>query len=237
MTITADPTFDPAAPPTQSIERERYRFLTGIAFAVLFLAAFVVGGTAPTVASSTRELISYYSGHRGAVLVSSMLFVYGVVFEVLFGVAIANRLRRDGQRWLGALAIAGVVMVGTMQLVLTAMGALLSYSVASLGDAAVVKAVFDLQWMLDVFAGVPTAIYFAAVASGLRRTDAIPRWLSGAGLGVAGLWILRSTTWARSGFWSPTGGLVFVAVLVSLLWVSATSAVLHRRAHADAARA
>jgi hypothetical protein len=166
-----------------------------------------------------------------------MLFVYGVVVEVLFGVAIANRLRRDGQRWLGAVTTAGVVMLGTMQLVLTAMGALLSYSVASLGDAAVVKAVFDLQWMLDVFAGVPAAVYFAAVASGLRRTDAIPRWLGGAGLGLAGLWILRSTMWARSGFWSPTGGFVVVAVLATMLWVLATSTVLHRRARADAAHA
>ena len=56
----------------------------------------------------------------------------------------------------------------------------------------------------------------------------IPGWLSWAGVALAVLFVLRSTTWARDGFWSPTGGYLFILIPLALLWILVTSIVLVR---------
>ena len=91
-----------------------------------------------------------------------------------------------------------------------------------------VQALFSLTWGLDVVAAIPSAVFFLAASLGLRRTLMIPAWLSAAGLGVAALFILRSTNWAREGFWSPTGEYLFILIPLALLWILTTSIVLVR---------
>jgi hypothetical protein len=56
----------------------------------------------------------------------------------------------------------------------------------------------------------------------------IPQWLSWGGVVVAVLLALRSTTWARDGFWSPTGEYLFIVIPLALLWILITSIVLVR---------
>ena len=58
----------------------------------------------------------------------------------------------------------------------------------------------------------------------------IPQWLSWGGVVVAVLLALRSTTWARDGFWSPTGEYLFILLPLALLWILITSIVLVRNA-------
>ena len=64
----------------------------------------------------------------------------------------------------------------------------------------------------------------------------IPSWLGWAGVGVAGLFALRTTTWASDGFWSPTGGYLFVLIPLASLWILATSVTLVRAAPTEVAR-
>ena len=58
----------------------------------------------------------------------------------------------------------------------------------------------------------------------------VQQWLSWGGIAVAVLLALRSTTWARDGFWSPTGEYLFIVIPLALLWILITSIVLVRRA-------
>ena len=58
----------------------------------------------------------------------------------------------------------------------------------------------------------------------------IPGWLSWAAIGVAVLFGLRITNWASDGFWSPTGGYLFVLLPLTLLWILITSTILVRTA-------
>ena len=67
------------------------------------------------------------------------------------------------------------------------------------------RTLFNLTWVLDMMGALPIAAFVLAVSVGLRRTQMIPQWLSWGGIAVAVLLALRSTTWARDGFWSPTG--------------------------------
>ena len=215
-----------------AVNWERWARAAGIGFVVLTVAAFITGGEAPTVTDSTEELISYYDGDRAQVLVSSLLFGIAVIFFLWFAAAIANLLRDSGEARLGATVIATATSFVALQLALTAMGAALAYSIAGQGDAGVVKALFDLQWLLDMFAALPSAGFVLAASIGLMRTRAVPPWLSWAGIAVVALFVLRSTNWASDGFWSPTGGFVFILIPVALLWILTTSVVLFRKAPA-----
>ena len=122
-----------------------------------------------------------------------------------------------------------------IQFVTTGLNAVLAYSVAGSGEPGVTKALFDLTWALDALAAVPSAVFFLAASFGLRRTGMVPAWLSWAALGVAALFCLRLTNWASDGFWSLTGGYLFILIPLTLLWILITSIVLVRSATAASA--
>jgi hypothetical protein len=217
-----------------SADWERWGRAAGIAFVVLAILAFVVGGETPKVEDTADEIVSYFDGDRGKVLVSSFLFALGLGFWIWFAGTIANNLRERGEGRVAATIIGAVATFASIQFVATALNAVLAYSVAGDGDAGVTQALFDLTWALDVLAAVPSAVFFLAAAVGFRRTEMIPTWLSAAGLGVAALFALRSTNWASEGFWSPTGEYLFLLIPLTMLWILITSIVLVRAAPARA---
>lgn len=211
---------------------ERWARAAGAGFVVLAVAAFIVGGDAPKVGDSTDDLISYYDGDRGKVLVSSLLFAFALVLFLWFAAAIANLLRESGEGRVAATVIAGATAFATLQLALTAMAASLAYSIAGADDPGVLKALFELQWVLDIFAALPAALFVLSSSVGFMRTRAVPSWLCWAGVGLAALFLLRSTNWARDGFWSPSGEWIFVTIVCGLVWTLVTSILLVRRAPA-----
>lgn len=209
---------------------ERWARAAGAGFVILAVAAFLVGGEAPTVGDSTDDLISYYDGDRGKVLVSSLLFAFALLFFLWFAAAIANLLRERGEGRVAATVIAGATAFVTLQLALTGMAASLAYSIAGGGDPGVLKALFDLQWVLDMFAALPAGIFVLSSSVGFMRTRAVPAWLCWAGVGLTALFLLRTTNWARDGFWSPTGGYIFILIPAAMLWILVTSITLVRAA-------
>jgi len=213
-----------------SIDWERWARASGIGFVVFVILAFVVGGETPSVGDPVEEVVSYYDGDRGQVLVSSALFALALGFWIWFAGTLANNLRERGEGRVAATVIGAVAVFTAIQFVGTALNAVLAYSVAGSGDAGVTKAMFDLTWTLDVIAAVPSLVFFLAAALGLRRTSMIPGWLSWAAIGVAVLFGLRITNWASDGFWSPTGGYLFVLLPLTLLWILITSTILVRTA-------
>jgi hypothetical protein len=209
---------------------ERWARGAGAVFVVLTASAFIVGGDAPRVGDSTDDLISYYDGDRGKVLVSGLLFAFGLAFLLWFAATIANMLRESGEGRVAATAIAGATAFVTLQLVVTGLAASLAYSIAGGGDPGIVKALFDLQWLLDMFAALPVALFVLSSSVGFMRTRAVPSWLSWAGVALAVLFLLRTTNWARDGFWSPTGEYLFILIPAAMLWILVTSIVLIRAA-------
>ena len=209
---------------------ERWARAAGAGFVLLAVAAFIVGGDPPRVGDSTDDLISYYDGERGKVLVSSLLFAFALALFLWFAAAVANLLRESGEGRVAATVIAGATAFATLQLVLTGIGASLAYSIAGGGDPGVVKALFDLQWVLDMFAALPVALFVLSSSVGFMRTRAVPSWLSWAGVVLAALFVLRTTNWARDGFWSPTGEYLFILIPAAMLFVLVTSIMLVRAA-------
>jgi len=215
-----------------SISWERWARGAGVGFVVFTIAAFAVGGEPPKVSDPAADVVAYYDGERGQVLVSSFLFAVALGFWIWFGGAVANTLRNLGEGRVGATIVGAVSVFAAIQLVSTGVNAMLAHSVAREGDEGVVHGLFDVTWGLDLVAAIPSAVFFVAASLGLARTQLIPAWLSWAGLLVAALFILRSTNLARDGFWSPTGEFVFVLIPLALLWIVTTSIILFRRAPA-----
>ena len=213
-----------------AVNWERWARGAGIGFVLFVALAFVIGGETPTVGDPVEDVVSYYDGDRGKVLVSSALFAIGLGFWIWFAGALSNNLRERGEGRVAATIIGAVAAFVAIQVVTTGLNAVLAYSVAGLGEPGVTKALFDLTWALDALAAVPSAVFFLAASFGLRRTGMVPAWLSWAALGVAALFVLRLTNWASDGFWSLTGGYLFILIPVTLLWILVTSIVLVRRA-------
>jgi len=214
----------------EAVNWERWARAAGSGFVVLALAAFVVGGEAPKVGDSTGDLVSYYDGDRGKVLASSLLFGFALVFFLWFAAAIANLLRERGEGRVAAAVIAGGTAFATLQFVLTGLAASLAYSIAGGGEPGITKALFDLQWALDVLAALPAAIFVLSSSVGFLRARVAPAWLCWAGAALAALFLLRSTNWARDGFWSPTGEYTYVLIPFAMLWILVTSVTLARAA-------
>jgi hypothetical protein len=214
---------------------ERWARAAGIGFVVFTVLAFVVGGETPAMNDSAADVVSYY-GDRGQVLTSSVLFAVAIGLWIWFAGTVANNLRERGQGRVAATIIGAVAAFASLQFVATGLNSVIAHSVARTGDEGVTRALFQLTWALDVVAAVPSAVFFVAASAGLLRTRMIPAWLGWAGLGVAGLFLLRATNWASDGFWSPTGSFTFILIPVALLWILATSVILVRGAAAAAQR-
>lgn len=218
----------------RAVNWERWARAGGIGFVVFAVAAFVVGGEPPKIGDPAADVVVYFDGERSQVLASSFLFAVALGFWVWFGGTLANNLRERGEGRVAATIIGAVSAFVAVQLVTTAINAMLAHSVARDGDEGVVQALFGLTWGLDVLAAIPSAVFFLAASMGLMRARMVPPWLSWAGFGVAALFILRSTNWAREGFWSPTGEYLFILIPLALLWILITSIVLVRSAPAPA---
>jgi hypothetical protein len=89
-----------------AVNWERWARAGGVGFVVLTVIAFIVAGESPKVGDPTEDVISYYDGDRGKVLVSSLLFGIGVLLFLWFAAAIANLLRENGEGRVGATVIA-----------------------------------------------------------------------------------------------------------------------------------
>lgn len=211
-----------------SINWERWARGAGVGFVLFSIAAFVVGGEPPKISDPAAVVVSYFDGDRSQVLVSSFLYAVALGFWIWFGGALANTLRNRGEGRVAATIIGAVSAFVAVQLVAASTNVMLAHSIAREGDEGVVQALYDLTWGLDLVAAIPSAVFFLAASVGLMRTSLIPAWLSWAGIGVAALFILRSTNLARDGFWSPTGEYLFILIPLALLWILVTSIVLVR---------
>ena len=208
---------------------ERSARASGAVFVVLAVAAFVIAGESPKVSDSAEEVVNYLDSNRNQLIVGSLLFAIGFVFFLWFAAAVGNHLREHGEGRVAATVLVAGAAFAAVQFVVMALFATLAFSVAGVGDAALTKALYDLDVGLDNLDGLVAGLFVLAAAIGLRRTASIPTWLAWAGLVVAALFFLRATTWASEGFWSPSGDYILIAILCGLAWILVTSIVLFMR--------
>ena len=208
---------------------ERWGRAAGIAFVVFTIAAFIVGGEPPQVSDSAEDVVAYYDGERGQVLVSSFLFTVALGFWIWFGGTLANSLRSHGEGRVAATIVGAVAAFVSVQLVSTA-------------DQRSPRALGGASWRGRRHAG-PLQSDLGS-RRGCRHTECglLSRRVSGAqadthdpGVAECGRHRRRGPLHSSKhelgseGFWSPTGEYLFILIPLALLWILTTSVILMRR--------
>jgi Domain of unknown function (DUF4386) len=201
----------------------------GILFAVLFVAAVILGpGNLPD--GSDAKVVAFYadSGNRLRAIVSAYLFAAAAVCYVVFLIDLRARIQRSAPaaaNWVGVSVTTGALFLVLM----VAAGA----AVASIaGDIAfgddpqpvvpdVARLLPELGYaLLLVGSMVLAAAHLASTSMAALRSRVLPPWLCIAGL-IAAFILLASV--------------LFLPMVVLPLWVVAASAVLLSRKEATAA--
>jgi succinate dehydrogenase/fumarate reductase cytochrome b subunit len=219
----------------KGVNWERWARACGIAFVVLFVVAFIVYGEPPKVNDSAEKIANFYDDHGGRILTADVLFGFAFVFLLVFIGAIASTLREAGKGGWGAVTIASGAVFLALQAVTGAVVAGLAINIAAVGDEGVVRAVNTLLWTPDAISAFPLATFILAATIGLARIGVGASWYGWIGALAGVLVFLHGTNFASSGFWSPTGGYSFVAIIAGLAWTLITSILLVRMAPAAAA--
>lgn len=209
---------------------ERWARGSGIGFVVLLIAGFLLFGDAPKVDAPGSEVATFYSDHSGRVLTGIPIIGIAFLLFLWFAGAIANALRAAGQGRLAATTVALAGALAGLQFGVQALSASLAINVADAGDEGVLQALNSLSWTADAFGAFLIAGFVAATTVGLLRTAIVPQWFGWLGLVAGALIALRGTTLASDGFWSPSGGYLYIFLVAAFGWVIVASVLLFRAA-------
>ena len=205
---------------------ERWAALAGLAFVVLYVAAFALG---IEVGNSDREILDYYgnSGHRAKEVVAFFLIAGAALAFVLFASGLRSLIARAEQlpatlaalTWAGGTACAVLVLAGNAVSRATAFTAMSDDFKLDPNTRRVVE---DVGFLLFVSGALAAILLVVAVSLAALRLGVLPRWLGWAGFPVAALLPLA---------------IGFVGFLVFIAWVLTVSAALAlRRSPGPAAR-
>jgi hypothetical protein len=197
---------------------ERLAALAGVAFVVLYVAAFGLG---IEVGASDQEILDYYadSGNRAKEVVAFFLIAAAALAFLVFASSLRNAIARAEREtgMLAALVLAG----GTASAVLVLAGNAVSRATAFAAmsdefelDPNLRRLAEDAGFLLFVSGALAAIVLVVAVSLAALRHGVLPRWLGWTGFPAAALLTLA---------------IAFIGFLVLALWVLAVSAALASR--------
>jgi hypothetical protein len=197
------------------ISWERLATLGGLAFVVLYVAAFALG---IEVGASDREILDYYasSGHRAKEIVAFFLIAGAALALVVFATALRSLIARAEEEramlaalaWAGGIACAVLVLAGNALSRATAFAAMDDKFTL---DPNTRRLFEDAGFLLFVSGALAAILLVTAVSLAALRYGLLPRWLGWAGFPAAALLPLA---------------IGFVGFLVFIAWLLAVSATL-----------
>ena len=199
---------------------ERLAPLSGVAFVVLFIAAFLISGETPDVDDPVDEVRSYWTDNDAENIWSAGFVLWGSVLAIWFGASLRTALRRaEGEPGrLSGLVFAGwsVFAVGALAFAGFGFAAADVADEADVGDEVIqTLSILNSDFFPILTGGLAVAMLASAVA--VLRHGGIPRWLGYVAL------LLGITAVTPIGFFS---------FLVSGIWVVIVSVLLYRDAGA-----
>jgi hypothetical protein len=188
--------------------------LTGVAFVVILILGFIVGGEPPDVKNPPQEIIDHYADNKDSVQIGVLLVMIAAALLLFFAGYLRKVLRAaPGEGgMLPAVALAGATVMAAG----AALDGMISFVLAESADdiepAAVqaLQAIWDNDWP-PIALGASVLL----LASGLSIAlyGALPRWLGWVAilLGVVGLTPIGFVSFLAGGIW-----ILIVSVLLTL---------------------
>ena len=192
--------------------------LTGIAFAVLAVAAFLSAAGAPSATASGARVIAFYEEHGSSAQTSDYLWTLAFAFFLLFAGSLRDHLRRTPS----ATALSSVVLAGAAALTVAATVYFgFDYALATVPshlDPAAAQALNVLA--LKLFLPVSAAGLVFGIASGVAilRGGELPGWLGWAAIAIG---IVTAT---------PAG---LAGLAAFILWTATVSVLIWKRTGAE----
>jgi hypothetical protein len=193
---------------------ERFAPLTGLAFVVIAVIAFAIGGSTPSDHDTAQQVQDFYGKHHDKHMLLSFILALSIPFMLFFVSSLRHELRRAGGTGQlanaafggGVLAAAGFGILAFVHLALADAGD----SANTIGTAQAIN-VLDNNDFIPAAAGVGVLM----LASGMSavRHGGLPKWLGWAAVVIG---ILAFT---------PVG---FFAFLASGIWIALASILLTR---------
>jgi hypothetical protein len=201
-------------PEEGTMEQQRWSALaplTGVAFVVLTVVAFLVGGETPDVNDSPQKVLSFYNDNDSQQMWAAFFLSIGTVF-LFFFLGVLRAVLRAGEgavARLSAVAFGGGLVLGTGILAFAGFTFALADTADHLTpDAAQALHVLNSDFFFPLAAGLGTLM----IATGLSalRSRVLPSWIAWIALvlGIAavtpagffaflafGLWTLVVSVW------------------------------------------
>jgi hypothetical protein len=209
---------------------ERWSRAAGIGFVVAYIVGFSVLGEPPKVNAQANDVVDFFDGHRSRVLTAVVIFGFAFAMLLFFIGALSHVLREAGEGWFAATTLAAGTTYVALQAGIGAVAGGLSLSIASIGDDGVVRSLNVLTGSLDVMGAFPIAFMIFVASVGLVRARVLAGWFTWFGTIAAVVVLLHGTNWSRSGFWSATGGYLWLALGAGIIWAAVTSWLLYAKA-------
>jgi hypothetical protein len=186
--------------------------LTGVAFVVLAIVGFLVGGEPPDADSPVQEIVDHYRDNEDAVVAGALIVGLAGALLIFFAGVLRKVLRQaEGEGGvLSIVAFAGAVVLA----VGAAIDGTISLALADKADAIDPTAVQGLQALWDndfLPLAMGTAVFLFASGLSILRHAALPKWLGWAAILFA---VISLTPIGFAGF---IGGAVWILVVSVLL--------------------
>jgi hypothetical protein len=192
--------------------------LTGVAFIVLGIISFVIGGEPESADEPVREVVDYYVDNKDSIQIAAFVGLAASLLLIFFGAYLRKVLQAAGPEgeMLSLVSFLGLVVVG----IGFAIDTTISFALAEAADDIDPVAVQALQALWDNdFLPIALGLLMFLWATGLSviRSGVLPKWL---GWVMILLGILGFTP---IGFVAFIGSAILVLVLSILLSVRARS--------------
>jgi hypothetical protein len=194
----------------------RFAPLAGVLAGGLTLAGDLIIGPFPEASTPADDLPGYYAAHASHVAIGAALMGWGALFLAVFGVVIADRIRRSAPVALAGTALVGTAVGTTFFLMTAAQCQLLAEAGVDPNlDPAALQA-WQISASMFGSSGGIVLLLVAVAAAGIRYRT-LPGWLGWTGLllAVAQLY--------------PGERIAFLASLVFLLWMAVAGIALAAR--------
>ncbi|HET8894895.1 MAG TPA: hypothetical protein VFM96_12435 [Gaiellaceae bacterium] len=207
---------------------ERWAASSGLSFAVLLLVGVLLPGSPKKWNASAADVQSYLQGKHKEILIGGILFGVGYVLFLWFLASFAGFFRDAGQGRLATIMYgAGVAAV-----TIAAVGDGVTVALAKLtfaDDTNTVRALYGMSnFLYGRFLWVLAALALATWLA-VKRSKAMPDWYAWLSLLGAALFVLGGLSLKNHGFFSPTGGMAFIAFFGFIVWTAISSFGLVRK--------
>jgi hypothetical protein len=201
---------------------KRFAGMAMFAFVVVSAVAFIVfiPSGLPNSGEPASKVTAYVTEHRSALLTSAFLQGFAAIPFLMFVASAVTMMRRaEGETgmWSMLTALGGAVAVA-LALVACTLAATLVYRAAA-GDAGLARTLLDANFVAFGIGGFPLAVFIWATTQGLVSAGMVARWMAPLGMLAALALVVGGAAFAKGdGFFSPQGGMGYVAAFAFLGW-------------------